>query len=656
MKPVVQALSNYIILFNVILGARKRKIWSYKELEALSPDAIDILLAEIPSDAESVDTDSDSENLVEDDKSIYIASTSVPNKIQILSNVIIKPSGSNLVSEKFVPELLNSNVPNTEEHNIFDDPLSKIEGNIPNNDNCDYDSEDELPLAEIAKLKKKLRKQGPIPWRKVATPIVKIPFIEPHGASIPEIVEYPHEVFLALFTEEIVENIVFQTNLYATQKGKPFKPTFKEELLQFLAINILMGVKPLPSYKDYWSSRDILRDTYISSKMSRNRFSWLLGHIHLNDNALLPSRTSPNFDKLYKLRPFLDLIGNSFQNSYKPGEYQSVDESMIRFKGRSSLKQYMPQKPIKRGYKVWVRADVNGYICEFQIYTGKVDNLKTETGLGERVVKDLSKSLAGKYYKIFFDNYFTSVSLMTSLLKDSIYASGTVRINRKFLPTDICEDKQLSRGENDWRQTPDGLLFTKWKDQKGIHFLSNYHNPNEITSVNRRQRDGSMNVVPCPSVVKDYNKFMGGVDKADMLKSLYEISRKSKKWWHRIFFHFVDVTVTNAYIIFRERSPNTKGLTLKQFRLSVVEGLVTSNIETPKKGPKHSVNNFKKHIPPEVRYVRVGHLPVRSTSRRCGLCSNSSSVHRTKWYCKTCNVGLCLNEKKNCFEIFHLSQ
>jgi len=33
--------------------------------------------------------------------------------------------------------------------------------------------------------------------------------------------------------------------------------------------------------------------------------------------------------------------------------------------------------------------------------------------------------------------------------------------------------------------------------------------------------------------VKDYNENMGFVDKADMLKALYEVNRKSRKWWHR---------------------------------------------------------------------------------------------------------------------------
>ena len=43
-------------------------------------------------------------------------------------------------------------------------------------------------------------------------------------------------------------------------------------------------------------------------------------------------------------------------------------------KGRSSMKQCLPKKPVKRGFKVWVQADaVTGYICEFEVYTGKTD-------------------------------------------------------------------------------------------------------------------------------------------------------------------------------------------------------------------------------------------------------------------------------------------
>lgn len=48
----------------------------------------------------------------------------------------------------------------------------------------------------------------------------------------------------------------------------------------------------------------------------------------------------------------------------------------------------MPQKPVKRGYKVWDRANESGFISEFEKYTGKVEN-NAEKMLGKRVVMDL---------------------------------------------------------------------------------------------------------------------------------------------------------------------------------------------------------------------------------------------------------------------------
>lgn len=83
-----------------------------------------------------------------------------------------------------------------------------------------------------------------------------------------------------------MEEIVFQTNLYAMQEGKHFTPLTLEELYKFLAINLLMGIKRLPSYRDYWSSFEDLHDAYISKQMSVKRFSWILSRLHLNDNTV----------------------------------------------------------------------------------------------------------------------------------------------------------------------------------------------------------------------------------------------------------------------------------------------------------------------------------------------------------------------------------
>ena len=93
---------------------------------------------------------------------------------------------------------------------------------------------------------------------------------------------------------------------------------------------------------------------------------------------------------------------------------------MIKFQGWSSLKQYMPMKPIKCGIMVWVLADSHtGYFCKFQVYTGKGDS--PEKGLGDRVVKSLTEPLKQKFHHVYFDNFFTSEQLLADLEKDGLW-------------------------------------------------------------------------------------------------------------------------------------------------------------------------------------------------------------------------------------------
>lgn len=171
----------------------------------------------------------------------------------------------------------------------------------------------------------------------------------------------PYNIFLEMFPDSLIDTILFQTNLYAQQSQKPYTPATKQELKTFLGVNILMGLKRQSSYRDYWSSSPDLNDPYICKQMTVNRFGWFLSNIHCNDSMLEPKRGSPNFDKLYKLRPVIEKLGECFQKSKNLTQVLSIDESMVKFKGRSTLKQFMPQKPIKRGYKIWMLNDKTKY-------------------------------------------------------------------------------------------------------------------------------------------------------------------------------------------------------------------------------------------------------------------------------------------------------
>ena len=119
---------------------------------------------------------------------------------------------------------------------------------------------------------------------------------------------------------------------------------------------------------------------------------------------------------------------------------------MIKFKGRCSFKQYIPLKPIKRDYKVWVRADENGYVCQFKIYTGK--GKEKGMGLGESVVEKLCKPVSNKSYTIFADNFFSSVHLAYCLKVKQIGYCGTIRSTRKNIPN-MKNEKSIKREEID---------------------------------------------------------------------------------------------------------------------------------------------------------------------------------------------------------------
>ncbi|XP_040062559.1 piggyBac transposable element-derived protein 4-like [Ixodes scapularis] len=118
------------------------------------------------------------------------------------------------------------------------------------------------------------------------------------------------------------------------------------------------------------------------------------------------------------------------------------------------------------------------------------------------------------------------------------------------------------------------MLVLKWKDKRCVTMISNAHTPSKIKIVKGKRKDGAHEDVPCPQVIIDYNQHMGYVDKADMLKSYYEVDRKSKKWWHRIYFRFMDVSVVNTHILFMQIMAGERVPPLKELKLQVAEGLM----------------------------------------------------------------------------------
>ena len=343
------------------------------------------------------------------------------------------------------------------------------------------------------------------------------------------------------------------------------------------------------------------------------------------------------------------------KKKYILGEYVSIDESMIKFKGRSSLKQYLPKKPIKRGFKVWTLADSkNGYVYDFEIYKGK-DSERDGT-LGEYVVKRFVVDLEFSYRKVYFDNYFTSPILIDYLYKKGIYAAGTVRADRKYLPKEFCKSTiLLKRGEFEYIVS-DNVVLYKWMDRKLVFLLSNFHDPCSTDIIQRKEKDGGKTNVQCPISIIDYNKYMGGVDRADQRKESYSLDRKSKKFWLRIFFYVMNVALSNAFIIFKNRTDSN--MTYLAFLSSITTALIDE--EKVKKRISPAINSNRKRNKLSGRKIQFGlpnknepHLPIVGASGTCAICSTDKNQYRSSYHCSHCNRAFCMNSKRNCFYKYH---
>ena len=92
-------------------------------------------------------------------------------------------------------------------------------------------------------------------------------------------------------------------------------------------------------------------------------------HIGIVDNDTLPLIGQHGYDSLGKVRLIMDYLGRKCKELYHPHCETAVDEAIIKFHGRSSIKQYKPKKPIKRGIKVWGLADSNnGYFYAIKVW------------------------------------------------------------------------------------------------------------------------------------------------------------------------------------------------------------------------------------------------------------------------------------------------
>ncbi|CAF2645478.1 unnamed protein product [Rotaria sp. Silwood2] len=326
----------------------------------------------------------------------------------------------------------------------------------------------------------------------------------------------------------------------------PWIDATTNEMYTFLATVMLMPHLKKNRIRDYWSTDHLIATPIFAELFTRDRFRALLSNLHFRDNQY----QTPE-DSLYKIRPIIDELKKAL------------------WKGRLHFKQYIPSKRNKFGIKLFVLCDCKtGFILDFIVYCGSKTELNYQKDLGVTgsIVTTLLERFLNKGHSLFVDNYYSSPALFEYLHQYKTGACGTVKKNRAGLPT--FEEVEGPGGQVFYHT--DNLLAFQWKDKHDVTMLSTLHEPimvptGKVHFVTKQEKLK-------PLCVKEYNENRGLVDKYDMQISFSECIRRSEKWYKKFFFHLVDLTIYNAYVLYKLKK--NVNLRLAEYQLALIREII----------------------------------------------------------------------------------
>lgn len=489
--------------------------------------------------------------------------------------------------------------------------------------------------------------------------------------------------FFGLFlADELIAKIVRWTNRSAVLKGvQNFVPTVAQEIKAYFALLFAMNRDVnLPRFENYFR-KDERKWMFLVPGFSRvftqKRFQQLNRYIFFSDPDNLNNNAAN--DKLIKVRPFIESFQQAFKENFVCGRAITIDECMVPFKGRLSIKQRMTSKPVRWGIKIFELCDSEtAYLSRFEVYLGKERGEQqpvSDVGKCGAVVVKLAQDFQGKGHHLYIDNWFNSVALCHFLQARGIYICGTMRSNRKKYPTDLkaLKASKMARGSSEIR-TYNGIVAMAWKDTKLVHFLSTIHTPDQVSIVQRNKRTANGGYealdIPAHAMIDDYNANMGGVDRNDQLTSIVK-NRKQMRWYMRLVIKCLELAAYNAYVVegfFMEHCiPGERKRDFAAFREELIIQLVgTWRTERTKPGRKRSSED-------PLRLEGVGqHFPAKGTGtdHTCEVCREKRrrfvaanpevpkpqvphKMTKTTFKCELCDAYLCISRDNNCFKAWH---
>ncbi|KAK9745451.1 Transposase IS4 [Popillia japonica] len=182
----------------------------------------------------------------------------------------------------------------------------------------------------------------------------------------------------------------------------------------------------------------------------------------------------------------------------------SIDEEMVPYFGKHSAKMFLKGKPVRFRYRLWCLCSSNGYLYQFIPYDGARSE-KSELGFGADVVLEFLKVIENiRNHRMFFDNFFSSYNLLSTLQEKGVFATGTVPDNR-IAGCPLETTKTLSKKDSgsydfsyDYKKE---ICVVRWNDNSVVTVITNCCTTEPIINVKRySKRDKNEGSIPLEGV------------------------------------------------------------------------------------------------------------------------------------------------------------
>ncbi|XP_077397618.1 uncharacterized protein LOC144033417 isoform X3 [Festucalex cinctus] len=456
-----------------------------------------------------------------------------------------------------------------------------------------------------------------------------IPSPGPTGYAIARI-SSPVAAFDLVFPEDVIRHVVQMTNLNGARTVKGWTELTVQELRAYLGLLILAGMyrSKNEATLSLWG-KELGRPTF-KQTMSQGRFGQINRSLLFDDKLRRPQRHHAE-----KLSPIIELWtkwNHVLPKLFNPGRELCLDEHKVAFKGRCSFKSYLSAKSARYGIRVWTLCDAEtSYALTLEVDTGKPLGGAHTLNVGMGVALRLCDQYEG--HTLNTGRFFTSFPLAEELKKKKIALVGTPGKNKRELPPALL---RLATRQ------PLSSLFAFSRHLTLVSYVPKQGKNVLVLSTKHHQPDVPEGKHNKPQIILDYNKCKGAVEHLQQECGAYSCRQRALRWPMCLFYHMLDISAFNAFVLFTQVEPTWNQQKLFRRRLfleEVAKALILPEMERRKRIRE----GWAEYAAMSALNGLVAPEKPRRKRRQCRYCTKKLQASHS---CVKCSAAICNTHMK----------